>query len=208
MGDSPILESRYYCSVLIADNVRNIATSNLLIISEFSQSENMKFFNQEILRPLQEKYEEFKSFVETAPLDLPTEPYKSKYEAFDKLHEINELMKTIQIADVEYQEHIEVIRCHILLNSGTLKSEVDEPSTAEQLLQGCLKKCDEMKDPRFTVYCRVSAHNQLGILWFNRDDMEKSRTNLETALNIFSTFKVDKTNNNFWLLEDLLYPDK
>ena len=65
-----------------------------------------------------------------------------------------------------------------------------------------------MKDPRFTVYCRVSAHNQLGILWFNRDDMEKSRTNLETALNIFSTFKVDKTNNNFWLLEDLLYPDK
>ena len=108
--------------MLIADNVRNIATSNLLIISEFSQSENMKFFNQEILGPLQEKYEEFKSFVETAPLDLPTEPYKSKYAAFDKLHEINELMKTIQIADVEYQEHIEVIRCHILLNSGTLKS--------------------------------------------------------------------------------------
>ena len=168
----------------------------------------MKFFTQETLKPLQLKYEEFQQFVRDAASDPPTEPYKSKYAAFDRLHEINELLKTIQISDLEYQAHIEVIRCHILLNSGILKSEVDEPSTAEKLLEGCLQRCEELTDPRFTVYCRISAANQLGIIWFNRDDLEKARTNFESAFGIFSVFKEDKTNNNFWTLEDLFYPDR
>ena len=168
----------------------------------------MKFFTQETLKPLQLKYEEFQQLVRDAASDPPTEPYKSKYAAFDRLHEINELLKTIQISDLEYQAHIEVIRCHILLNSGILKSEVDEPSTAEKLLEGCLQRCEELTDPRFTVYCRISAANQLGIIWFNRDDLEKARTNFESAFGIFSVFKEDKTNNNFWTLEDLFYPDR
>ena len=168
----------------------------------------MKFFTQETLKPLQEKYEEFQQFVKDASTDPPTEPYKSKYAAFDKLHEINELLKTIQISDLEYQTHIELIRCHVLLNSGIIKSEVEEPSTAEKLLEGCLKKCDELTDPRFTVYCRISAANQLGIIWFNRDEMEKGRANFESAFGIYSVFKEDKTNNNFWTLEDLFYPDR
>ena len=168
----------------------------------------MKFFTQETLKPLQLKYEEFQQLVRDAASDPPTEPYKSKYAAFDRLHEINELLKTVQISDLEYQAHIEVIRCHILLNSGILKSEVDEPSTAEKLLEGCLQRCEELTDPRFTVYCRISAANQLGIIWFNRDDLEKARTNLESAFGIFSVFKEDKTNNNFWTLEDLFYPDR
>jgi len=167
----------------------------------------MKFFNQDTLKPLQEKYEEYQNLVKAAASDPPTEPYKSKYAAFDKLHEINELLKTIQISDIEYQMHIELIRCHVILHSGTLKSETDEPSAAEQLLKGCLTRCDEISDPRFTVYCRVSAHNQLGIIWFNRDDMEKSRSHLETALSTFAEFTNDPT-NNFWLMEDLFYPDK
>ena len=96
----------------------------------------MKFFNKEALNPLQDKYQEYQNLVKAAATDPPTEPYKSKYEAFDKLHEINELLKNVQIADIEYQMHIELIRCHIILHSGTLKSEVEEPSAAEKLLEG------------------------------------------------------------------------
>jgi len=55
----------------------------------------MKFFTQETLKPLQLKYEEFQQLVRDAASDPPTEPYKSKYAAFDRLHEINELLKTI-----------------------------------------------------------------------------------------------------------------
>ena len=38
--------------------------------------------------------------------------------------------------------------------------------------------------------------------------MEKSRTNLEAALSLFFEFSKDETNNNYWTLEDLFYPDK
>jgi len=146
--------------------------------------------------------------LNAASSDPPSEPYKSKYAAFDILHEINEMLKTMQISDIEYQVHIEIIRCHVLLASGTLKSEVEEPSDAEKLLEGCLQKCSELTDPRLTVMVLVSAHNQLGILWFNREDMEAARTHLEQALTVFSVFKADNTNNNFWTIDDLFYPAK
>ena len=168
----------------------------------------MKFFTQEILKPLQEKFEEFQSLVKQAASDPPTEPFKSKYAAFDKLHELNECLKKVVTDDPEHQLHLDIIRCHILLNSGILKSEVEEPSGAEQLLKGCLAQCDKISDTRFTIYCRISAQNQLGIIWFNRDDMEKSRINLEAALSLFFEFSKDETNNNYWTLEDLFYPDK
>ena len=168
----------------------------------------MKFFTQDTLKPLQDKYEEFQQLIKTAASDPPSGPYRSKYAAFDKLHELNEVMKTLHTDDTDYQLHLDIIRCHILLNSGILKSEVEEPSGAEQLLKGCLSRCDEIRDSRFTIYCRVSAQNQLGIIWFNRDDLEKARSNLETALTLYQHFSRDETNNNYWTLEDLFYPDK
>ena len=168
----------------------------------------MKFLPQEILKPLQEKYEEFQRHIKSSASDPPETPYKSKYEAFNILEEMNHLLGRIETDDAELQLNIDIIECHVVLNCGVIKSEVEEPSMAEKLLLTSLSLCEKFDDRRFTVYCRISAHNQLGIIWFNRDELEKARQNLETALALFYNFMSDQTNNNIWVFEDLLYPER
>ena len=168
----------------------------------------MKFLPQELLKPLQEKYSEFQARVKSAASDPPETPYKSKYAAYEALEEMNSLVDRLETEDPELQLNIDIIECHIVLNCGVIKSEVEEPSMAEKLLLTALSLCEKFDDRRFTVYCRVSAHNQLGIIWFNREELERARQNLETALALFYNFMSDQTNNNIWVFEDLLYPER
>ena len=94
----------------------------------------MKFLPQELLKPLQEKFSEFQGHVKSAASDPPETPYKSKYAAFEVLEEMNSLVDRLETEDPELQLNIDIIECHIVLNCGVIKSEVEEPSLAEKLL--------------------------------------------------------------------------
>ena len=78
-----------------------------------------------------------------------------------------------------------------------MRTEVEEPSIGEKLLLAGLETCDKVGEERITLACRwrhqnkddnddssgdeniksgkfrLTAHNQLGILWCQRDDMIK-----------------------------------
>ena len=113
----------------------------------------MKFLPQELLKPLQEKYSEFQARVKSAASDPPETPYKSKYAAYEALEEMNSLVDRLETEDPELQLNIDIIECHIVLNCGVIKSEVEEPSLAEKLLGTALSLCEKFEDRRFTVYC-------------------------------------------------------
>merc|ERR1712209_81587 len=92
------------------------------------------------------------------------------------------------------------------LQAGVLRTEVEEPSIGEKLLLAGLEVCDKVGEERVTLAARLAAHNQLGILWCQRDDMIKARQHLEKALNIYFNFRQAENKQDLVLLRKLLFP--
>jgi len=165
----------------------------------------MKFLDNEVLKKLQTIFDDFQTNWKNAANDPPTNPYDSKYKAFSKLEEMQEIMNNL--TDPECQEHIDALQSYILVSCGVIKAEVEEPTMGEKFLMRCLEMCDKVQEEKYTLSCRLSAHNQLGIIWCTRDEVIKSRQHLEKSLNIYFNFK-NENSREIFLFEDLMYPDK
>eukprot|EP00092_Neocalanus_flemingeri_P004859 GFUD01005229.1.p1 GENE.GFUD01005229.1~~GFUD01005229.1.p1 ORF type:complete len:574 (-),score=155.75 GFUD01005229.1:89-1810(-) len=165
----------------------------------------MKFLDNEILKKLQPKFDDFQTNWKNAANDSPNLPYDSKYKAFSKLEEMQEIMNNL--TDPECQEHIDALQSYILVSCGVIKAEVEELTMGEKFLMRSLELCDKVQEEKYTLSCRLSAHNQLGIIWCTRDEVIKSRQHLEKSLNIYFNFK-NENSREIFLFEDLMYPDK
>lgn len=165
----------------------------------------MKFLGNEVLKPLTTKFEDFQTNWKKAANDPPNLPYDSKYKAFSNLEDMQEMMNNL--VNPECQEHIDALQAYILVSCGVIKAEVEELTLGEKFLLRCLETCDKVQEEKYTLSCRLSAHNQLGIIWSMRDDNNKARQHLEKSLNIYFNFK-NENSREIFLFEDLMYPDK
>jgi len=165
----------------------------------------MKFLDNELLKPLQPKFDDFQTNWKNAANDPPNLPYDSKYKAFGNLEEMQEIMNNMTHPDC--QEHVDALQAYILVSCGVIKAEVEELTMGEKFLMRCLETCDKVQEEKYTLSCRLSAHNQLGIIWSMRDENNKARQHLEKSLNIYFNFK-NENSREIFLFEDLIYPDK
>lgn len=165
----------------------------------------MVTLDNNILKPLQTKFDDFQLNWKNAADDPPNLPYDSKYKAFTNLEDMQEIIN--KLVDPECQEHIDALQSYILVSCGVIKAEVEEPTMGEKFLMRCLEMCDNIQEEKYTLSCRLSAHNQLGIIWCTRDELSKSRQHLEKSLNIYFNFK-NENSREIFLFKDLVYPDK
>lgn len=140
-----------------------------------------------------DKYKEARRLrEEEAKNDPETEPYKSKYAARDILIELKEKLETFQSEDEECSEFTKLLLASLNYQMGLNYLETEEPSLGEKCLQQCLaslRKDDniEVKSASLILHCL----NQLGILWSQRGEEEKSLEFLQDGEKLYNRFKKD-----------------
>lgn len=159
---------------------------------------------------LGEKYEKVETLLEESRRDPETEPYKSKYSAMKILKEMKSklvsLLDDIRSSDTLY-EHLKAMLGAVWLTMGTISVDTEELSSGEEYLSSCLKSLEENSLKPCNILIILSALNQLGILWSNRGDNEKSHTYLIQAEQLYNEYQdqVDETPleiSELFLLDD------
>jgi hypothetical protein len=140
-----------------------------------------------------EKYKESRRLSdEESKNDPETEPYKSKYAARDILLELKEKLETFQSEDEQRTAFIKVLLATISYQLGLNYSATEEPSLGEKCFQQCVTSLFvedklEIKSASLILHCL----NQLGILWSQRGEEEKSLGFLQDGENLYHRFKKD-----------------
>jgi len=141
-------------------------------------------------RDIAEKYTKVTSIIDTkAPVDPPSEPYKSKYEARDVLLEMKALLckRSDERDTPDIRENAMLSSVYLIL--GTVSMEVDENSTAEEYLMKSLEVIEGHKLHQDNILCTMATLNQLGLLWTQRDDFEKALSFLKESEQLYTDFK-------------------
>lgn len=154
---------------------------------------------------VQEEFDTFQELIKQSANDPVMVPYQSKYKAFEMLEKMKESLNTVSKTESGVEEHLAALGMYLLVNCGIIKAEVEEFTLAEKFLIKSLETGDNVQEEKYTLSGRLSAHNQLGIIWCMRDDLIKSRQHLEKALNIYFNFQ-NENSKEIFLFEHLVYP--
>ncbi|PNF37182.1 KIF1-binding protein [Cryptotermes secundus] len=143
--------------------------------------------NKEVLVDLQEKYDKVRKLLdEDSKRDPPSEPYKSKYAASVILTDMKSiLVKLVEDSDcLKFKAMLGVVS----LNLGLVSVDTEELSTGEEQLMNCVDSlCDDALKPEI-ILILMTALNQLGILWSERGDPQKSKEYLDRAEKLYEEF--------------------
>ncbi|XP_075225325.1 KIF-binding protein [Lycorma delicatula] len=156
--------------------------------------------DQDTLIDLAEKYEKVETLLEESRRDPETEPYKSKYAAMKILKEMKSklvgLLDDIRSSDVLY-ERLKAMLGAVWLSMGTVSVDTEELSSGEEYLSNCLKSLEENSLKPCNILIVLSSLNQLGILWSNRGENEKSHGFLIQAEQLYNEYheQVDEIPN-------------
>lgn len=161
----------------------------------------MRYLSEESLQPLRQILRSYEQHLKDAKNDPSTEPYKSKYLAIGSLEEIQKQLTHLD----ENSEHGAAIQAGVLAAYGSLKSEVEELTQAEESLTRCLEICDKVQEDKFTILARISGLMQLGIIWCGRDQLRKAKDHLDKSIKVYHHFK-QENNQDIFELKDLLDP--
>ncbi|XP_046753046.1 KIF-binding protein-like [Diprion similis] len=147
--------------------------------------------NKEILVDLEEKYVKVRKLLdEHSKLDPESEPYKSKYAAADILKEMQ--IKLVRILDENITEHdrniVTAMLAVIWLNMGIISVDTEELAAGEEQLTNCVDLLVDRELRPEAILVILSALNQLGILWAQRDNPKESQKYLEKAEKIYKDF--------------------
>lgn len=165
--------------------------------------------NKETLTDLEEKYAKVRKLLdESSKLDPETEPYKSKYAAADILKEMQ--IKLVQILDDNLTEKdrnlITAMLAVIWLNMGIISVDTEELAAGEEQLTNCVDLLLGRELGPEAILAILSALNQLGILWAQRDKPQDSQRFLEKAERIYKDYSaLDKDSNPAPLLMAALF---
>lgn len=146
--------------------------------------------HKEVLVDLQEKYDKVRKLLdEDSKRDPADEPYRSKYAASAILTD----MKSILVKLLEGSSYLKyrAMLGVVSLNLGLVSIDTEELSTGEEQLMNCV---DSLYDNAFkpeVILILMTALNQLGILWSERGDPEKSKEYLEKAEKLYEEFTKD-----------------
>lgn len=148
--------------------------------------------DQETLTDLAEKFEKVETLLEESRRDPETEPYKSKYAAIRILKEMKSklvsLLDDLRSSDPLY-ERIKAMLGAVWLSLGTISIDTEELSSGDEFLSCCLKLLEENSLKSLNILIVLSVLNQLGILWSNRSDNEKSHTYLIQAEQLYNDYQ-------------------
>lgn len=149
----------------------------------------MKNIPPDVRLDLQDKYEKVNKLLnEESKRDPPNDPYRSKYKAQGLLNEMKTMI-TYHMDDLPSDDperpRIHAMLGAVLLNMGVTSLDVEELSTGEEQLNNCINTLEEFSMQPFCIIFVLTALNQLGVLWSERDDPKKSLKILEKAEKLF-----------------------
>ena len=104
--------------------------------------------------------------------DPPEEPFRSLYAARELLTGMK--AKLDSCPDQLKEEDFRVISSCVLLELGLNYITGEELSQGEQTLEACLRQLDGIPNKVKTALVSIQAHNQLGVLWGNRNEQQKA----------------------------------
>lgn len=138
----------------------------------------MSGVSEDIFVDLREKGEKVQKLIEEeCKFDPDTEPYKSKYAARNILNDmkscLTNLKDSIPSSDPQFL-HVEAMHGAVLLLLGTVALDTEELATGEEHLMNCLNNLEDNSLNPKKVLIVLKALNQLGLLWSQRADADKS----------------------------------
>ncbi|GBL91976.1 KIF1-binding [Araneus ventricosus] len=146
-----------------------------------------------------ERYVAAKKLVEASKNDPPTEPYRSKYRAKDMLTDlVCELEKWRNVSEVQ----IRLLSILINYEISVLKIETDETGSGSQVLTIILEEARAVAETPECIHLTIKILNQLGIIWSERGEVEKSLAYLQEAETLYNNYKT-KNNRCPFELEEL-----
>ncbi|GLH13242.1 KIF1-binding protein [Gryllus bimaculatus] len=148
--------------------------------------------DNEVFKDLEEKYEKVRKLLEEdAKRDPETEPYRSKYLASSLLKDMKCILdKVLDDVNAECQDYLryKAMLGAVNLNLGIIAVDTEELSTGEEHLTNCVDGLSEYSTKQECIIVTLTALNQLGILWSQRDDPKKSQAYLEKAEVLYKTY--------------------
>lgn len=154
--------------------------------------------SKEQLSDYKEKYEKAENLVEVdSKHDPPTEPYRSHYQAMDILVEmqnnLKNLLNDLPNDDEDDRRLLLYILGFLYKDTGRICVWTQELSNGESYLMKSIELLEPYKMNVECVNAYLGALNQIGIIWSNRNDAQKSKEYLDQADKLFKDFKASSS---------------
>lgn len=138
----------------------------------------MSKVTEDIIIELKEKCEKVQKLLEEeSKHDPECDPYKSKYAAREILCDMKlclaNITDSIPSSDPMFDK-TEAMFGAVLLLLGTIALDTEELATGEEHLMNCLNRIEDKAMRPMFVLIVLKAMNQLGLLWSQRADGNKS----------------------------------
>lgn len=138
----------------------------------------MSQVSQDVIIELREKCEKVQNLLEEeSKRDPEDNPYKSKYAAREVLNDMKSRLSNIKDSIPSNDPSFELIENMygaVMLLLGTISIDTEELATGEEQLMNCLNKLEDRALNPQSIVIVIKALNQLGLLWSQRGDPNKS----------------------------------
>ncbi|XP_051162908.1 KIF-binding protein [Leptopilina boulardi] len=142
-----------------------------------------------LLIELKEKYTQVRKLLDTDDKIIDeTKPYKNKYAAINILKEMQNSLLEQSNNVVKEENDVNTLLAIISLNLGIVYVETEELKLGEEYFINCIDNLSENEILPQRIIPMISALNQLGIIWSQRNQASMSKTFLERAENIYKDF--------------------
>lgn len=146
---------------------------------------------KEIINDFKENYCKVRKLLdEDNKNDPESVPYLSMYMAKEILSNMRVSLENIMESGANIErDKLDAMLGAILLNIGIIDMETEELTASEKIFT----EAQEILTPHSTkpevIITLIKVHNNLGILWSNRSELEKAKTFLLKAKELYESFK-------------------
>uniref|UniRef100_UPI00358DEF89 KIF-binding protein isoform X2 n=1 Tax=Myxine glutinosa TaxID=7769 RepID=UPI00358DEF89 len=145
-----------------------------------------------------------------AQRDPPDEPFRSKYAARNVL---DKLLAELEQADEPGGLLLVLRRAAVRSLQATVCQDVEEAAASLELLEDITERLDIDSSRPESVSLAMGVQTQLGMIWVNRDDMEKALPYLEAAEEMYKRYKKEVETppldvHELFMAQDEMYSEK
>ncbi|RVE51857.1 hypothetical protein evm_003477 [Chilo suppressalis] len=146
---------------------------------------------KEIINDFKENYAKVRKLLdEDSKNDPENEPYYSKYKAKEILSNMCDTLKKMMTKESNVCSiKLDAMLGAVLLNIGVVDMETEELPSSERVLTEALELLTPNSTKPEVVITLINIYNNLGILWSNRDEPGKAKVYLNSAKELYETFK-------------------
>lgn len=144
---------------------------------------------QALLLELKDKYAQVRKLLDSDDKIVDeSKPYKNKYAAIEILKEMQSSLLKTSSNVIKEENDVNTLLAIISLNLGIVYVETEELKLGEEFFMNCIDNLSENETLPQRIIPMISALNQLGILWSQRNQASVSKTFLERAKDIYKEF--------------------